>query len=128
MLTQQSPGGCWMMWKVQLPLGERRMLEHKGTGRPSSPRQGHGGQKSQDHLEAQGTDIPPLLPALLPETPGWLQGEGLLHMAAQRGDMNSDGQSISDRTDPLRKDRLPLPPLHSAGPREGRGTTQVTQG
>lgn len=111
------------MWKVQLPLGERRMLEHKGTGRPSSPRQGHGGQKSQDHLEAGETDIPPLWPALLPETPGCLRGEGRLHMAAQRGDMNSDGQSISDRTDPLRNDRLPLPPLHSAGPREGRGPT-----
>ena len=59
------------------------------------------------------------------ETPGYLLGEGLMHMAAQRGDMNSDGQSISDRTDPLRNDRLPLPPLHSAGPREEWAPNQV---
>ena len=63
-----------MMWKVQLPLGERRRLEHKGTDRPSSPQQGCGSQQSQDHLEAKERDIPPLLPALLPDTPGCLGG------------------------------------------------------
>ena len=30
------------------------------------------------------------------ETPGYLLGEGRLHMAAQRGDMNSNDQPISD--------------------------------
>ena len=63
-----------MMRKVQLPLGERRRLEHKGTGRPSRPCQGCRSQKSQDHLEAKEIDIPPLLPALLPDTPGCLGG------------------------------------------------------
>ena len=52
------------------------------------------------------------------ETPGYLLREGWLRMVAKE-DMNSDGQSISNRTDPLRNDRLPLPPQHQAGPREG---------
>lgn len=70
-----------MTWKVRLPLGERRGLEHKGTGSPSSSRQDWGGQRTQDPQEAQDPDIPVLFPPLLPETPGGLLWGG----AAARG-------------------------------------------
>ena len=47
-VPQQIPGGCWLVWKVQLPLGERRRSEHKRTGKLSSPQQDCGCQRPQD--------------------------------------------------------------------------------
>ena len=43
-------------------------------------------------------------------------------MAAQREDMNFNDQSISDRTDPLRNDGLPLPFTAPGWARGGVGT------
>lgn len=56
------------------------------------------------------------------ETPGYLLREGRLHMAAQRGDMNANDQSISVRTDSLRNDRLSLPFTAPGWARGGVGT------
>ena len=122
-VPQQIPGGCWLVWKVQLPLEERR-LEHKRTGRPSSPRQDCGCQRPQDSLEALDTNIPPLFPPLLLRPQDICSGRcgcAWLRMAAKE-DMNSDGQPISDRTDPVRNDGLPLPFTAPGCARGGVGT------
>lgn len=55
------------------------------------------------------------------ETPGYLLREVRLRMAAKE-DMNSDGQPISDRTDPVRNDGLPLPFTAPGWARGGVGT------
>ena len=72
-----------MMWKVRLPLGERRELEHKGTGSPGSSQQDSGGQRTQDPQEGQDPDVPVLflLYFLKPQ-----EGEGLVpHAQTQPG-------------------------------------------
>ena len=111
-----------MTWKVQLPLGERKGLEHKGTGSPGSSQQDSGGQRTQDPQEAQDPDVPVLFLLYFLKPQEVCFGEGLLPMAARRADPHSGGDSTSDRTDPLRSGRgaLSLPPQHEAGPSEGR--------